>query len=116
MAKKQGEAGLVDDIRDAVLREWPGSWVLKVHGGPYQRSGVPDLLFAVQGHMFGFEVKHQKVRETAEHARSRATVLQLKEIDDLRKAGCTAAVVISVDEVLHEIRNYFSQTTCIEDA
>lgn len=100
MNEPRNEKQLVDRIVKAVKKEYPQSWVLKVHGGGYQRSGIPDILICHKGRLFGFEVKHQKTGETEEHARERATALQLKEIKDIQTAGGIADVVLSVDHVL----------------
>ena len=34
-----------------------GGWVVKVHGGPYQDKGTPDLLACYKGFFFAIEVK-----------------------------------------------------------
>ena len=96
----QGEAQLVSSITRAIHEHYPSAWWLKVHGGGYQRSGIPDLLVCLDGHLLGLEVKHQKPGESAEAARARATPLQLLEIAKLRESGATSQVVLSVAEVL----------------
>lgn len=94
------EANVVEAIRKAIVKAHPWAWVLKTHGGPYQVPGIPDLLVVVDGLMFGFEVKHQRPGESAEHVRGRATTQQLRQIALLRAAGATAAVVLGADECL----------------
>lgn len=98
------ESQLVKAMERAIVREWPTAWVLKVHGGPYQTGGVPDLLVVVDGHPFGFEAKFLRPGETREHALSRVTLRQQHTLDRLAGAGVTSAAVISVDEVLDTIR------------
>lgn len=66
-----------------------GAWFLKVHGGPFQRPFVPDILFCLDGRFGGFEVKQPG---------ERATPGQLREIEAIRRAGGLAAVVTSVAE------------------
>lgn len=34
-----------------------GIWVMKIHGGPYQKSGIPDCLFIKHGEARFIEVK-----------------------------------------------------------
>jgi hypothetical protein len=96
----QPETLLVNKIRAAVKKKYPDSVSFKVHGGPYQTGGVPDLLVFLNGKVAGFEVKKQKLGESEEHARERATLRQRLRIDAFRKAGCRAEVVLSVGEVL----------------
>lgn len=92
------ETGLVNEITKAIKKKYPYSWVMKVHGGPMQVAGIPDLIIIVHGVVVGAEVKHQKLRESEEHARGRATPIQLAQIKKLRDAGATAGVVLSVEE------------------
>jgi len=94
------EAALVKQIQSRIKKEFPTAWVVKVVGNPYQVSGIPDLLVLHEGHLFAFEVKHQKIRESEEHARARASEIQLRTLEKIRKAGGVAAVVLSSEEVL----------------
>lgn len=103
------ETPLVHAIVKAILREYPDAWTFKVHGSPYQRAGVPDLLVCVHGSLFGFEVKHQKPDESEQHARGRATLLQRNEIRDIRQAGGYAAVILSPEEALEAIQEICSR-------
>lgn len=63
-------------------------------------SGIPDVHHIEKGHSFYFEVK----RATTDEARK----LQKYRIKKLRKAGATALVVRSVDDVRSAIKHYFS--------
>lgn len=96
----QPETALVGRIKAAVKRKFPDAMIVKVHGGPYQTAGLPDLLIVIDGRAYGFEVKKQRLGESAEHAYGRATLPQQKRLADLRRAGGVGAVVLSVDEVL----------------
>lgn len=96
----RNESALVNAICKAIEREHPDVWILKVHGGPYQRAGVPDLLLCWEGLFIGMEVKHQKPGETEQGARERATLLQRSEIGKINKAGGLACVVLTPDEAL----------------
>lgn len=98
------ETQVVAAIKRRILKEWPGSWVLKVAGGPYQEPGVPDLLACVQGKFIGLEVKHRKPGESHQHAIGRASVQQREQIRRIWKAGGTAEVVLSPDEAAEVVR------------
>jgi hypothetical protein len=99
----RNESALVGGIWKAIVRAHPDAWLLKVHGGPYQRAGVPDLVLTVAGLFIGLEVKHQKPGESADGARERTTPLQRAEIRKINAAGGWACTVISVDEALTAI-------------
>lgn len=98
------ETQVVAAIKRRILKEWPGSWVLKVAGGPYQEPGVPDLLACVQGQFIGLEVKHQKPGESRAHALGRASVQQREQIRRIWKADGTAEVVLNPDEAVEVVR------------
>lgn len=94
------ESVLVNNIRKAIIARYPSAWVVKVVGTPQQESGIPDLLTLIEGHLFGLEVKARRAGESEESARGRATPLQLAQLDRLRAAGATAAVVLTAGEAL----------------
>lgn len=94
------EQQVVARIWRAVRRQYPTAWLLKVHGGAYQRSGVPDLLVCVDGLLVGIEVKERKPGESVLHARARATPGQLAEIAAINRAGGCAGVVLNPEEAL----------------
>lgn len=70
--------------------EAQGFFVTKIHGGPRQMAGLPDLLAILDGRAYWFEVK-----QPGQHA----TPLQEYVLDKLRAKGCVAAVVCSVADV-----------------
>lgn len=94
------EKTLQKNIERALATEYPGSWIFHPVGGPYQMTGVPDILALVQGRLFGIEVKHQKPGESLEHAKGRASPGQLMQIRRIREAGGYAEVVTSIEEAL----------------
>jgi len=96
---------LVGQIRRAVQRAYPDALVVKLAGGPYQSAGLPDLLVILDGKAYGFEVKKQRQGESEQHARGRATLRQQAVIEQIRRAGGVAAVVLSADEVLALLPN-----------
>lgn len=101
---EQRETKLVKDMVKEVQKRYPAAWVFKVHGNPYQRSGVPDLLICLDGHLFGIEVKAPGRGETDEHARSRTTTKQEIELERLSKAGATTGVAVTVEEMIEIIK------------
>lgn len=100
------ETQLVNLIQESIRRDYPQAWVFNVVGHPYQRSGVPDLLVCLGGRLVGLEVKYQRPAESERHALGRASALQRKEIEGIRRAGGAAHVVTSVEQalaILHEV-------------
>lgn len=110
MGKPTNENGLLQQIVKAVKTKYPNAWVFKVHGGPMQVAGIPDLLIVVQGRIIGAEVKFQRPGESESHARGRATTLQINQINKIRAAGGTADVVLSIDETLALIEQALTQS------
>ena len=66
-----------------------GWYVVKIHGGPYQLSGLPDVLAIKGGHAAWAEFKRPGCEPTR---------IQLHRIRELEAAGCSCAVVRSVGE------------------
>lgn len=79
-------ARIVRHLRD----EYPTAWWFKVHGGPFQRAGVPDLLVCHEGRLHAFEVKVPG---------EKPTMLQRHELQRLEGAGAVAEVVTSWEQV-----------------
>lgn len=96
----QPETLLVGQITRAIKKRFPSAMITKLHGGPYQAAGLPDLVVVIDGRIYGFEVKKQRLGESTEHAYGRATIRQKKRLADLRAAGGVGAVVLSVAETL----------------
>lgn len=105
MARWKNETALVGAIGKAIVKEHPTAFIIKVHGGPMQEPGLPDLLLCIEGHFFGFEVKHQKPGESEEHARERATPLQRIKIQRINAAGGTGRVILTPEEALDVIKH-----------
>lgn len=70
----------------------PSSFTIKVHGGWYQRAGVPDIYHIENEVSYWFEVK-------LPGGAYGATPLQQATLKKLTAAGAIAAVVCSVEEV-----------------
>ena len=104
------EAGLLGQVTRAVAKAYPDAWGFKVVGGPYQAAGVPDLLFCVDGLLFGMELKFKRPGESREHALGRATPAQRSQIDRINRAGGVAAVILSAEEALDLIGSRVAPT------
>jgi hypothetical protein len=72
----------------AWLRE-QSCYVIKIHGGPLQERGLPDIIFCSAGRFGAVEVKVLG---------KRATVLQQYHLDHIIAAGGTAFVAHSLEE------------------
>lgn len=89
MAVRRSEKQIVAAIVKHLVAE--GCFVLKTHGGPLQRAGIPDILaIRDSGTAIWFEVKTDN---------GKATKLQEYTLAQLRAVGCVAEVVRSVEEV-----------------
>lgn len=81
------------DIVKAIMRYLkgiPGCFCWKEHGGMYGTAGIPDIICCYRGRFYGFEVKTET---------GRPTELQKATIRKINRAGGTAAIVRSVDDV-----------------
>lgn len=90
MAKKK-ESGLQRRIRAALEKEVGGFW-FKVHGGPFQVAGIPDLLGCVDGYYVSVEVKVPGSGKTSD--------IQDATIDKIKAAGGIALVATSPSEAV----------------
>lgn len=97
---RQPESILVANIRREVEARYSGCFILKIHGGPMQVTGIPDLLVFHDGRTYALEVKVQRVGESVERARGRVTSVQRKMISNFRKVGIAADCVTSTAEAL----------------
>ena len=83
------EADLITAIKK-YLATVPETLCWKEHGGQYGTAGIPDIIVCHRGHFIALEAKVGK---------NQPTKLQAVTIEQIRKAGGTAAVVRSVDDV-----------------
>lgn len=84
---------LEKDITNKILkylRSLDMCYCFKEHGGAYGTSGIPDIICCYKGRFTAFEVKTDKGKPTA---------LQDINIKNIQKAGGTAAVVRSLEDV-----------------
>jgi len=66
-----------------------GWYVVKIHGGPYQLAGLPDVLAIKGGHAAWAEFKRPGCVPTR---------IQAHRLKELEAAGCSCAVVCSAGE------------------
>ena len=83
------EAILILKIRK-YLTTVPECFFWKEHGGQYGTAGIPDIIVCLKGRFVAFEAKVGK---------NKPTKLQAATIEAIKRAGGTAAVVYSVDDV-----------------
>ena len=72
------------------LATLPDCFFWKEHGGQYGTAGIPDLIVCYKGRFLGLEAKVGS---------NRPTKLQEHTIEQIQKAGGTAVVVRSIDDV-----------------
>ena len=83
------EADLITTIKK-YLATLPETFAWKEHGGQYGTAGIPDIIVCHRGHFIALEAKVGK---------NQPTKLQNVTIEQIRKAGGTAAVVRSIEDV-----------------
>ena len=92
---KMKESQLIQNIRK-YLATLPECFFWKEHGGQYGTAGIPDIIVCYKGRFIALEAKV---------GRNQPTRLQAATIDQIRRAGGTACVVRSVDEVKEIMNN-----------
>ena len=83
------EADLITTIKK-YLATLPETFAWKEHAGQYGTAGIPDIIVCHRGRFIALEAKVGK---------NQPTKLQAVTIEQIRKAGGTAAVVRSVADV-----------------
>lgn len=92
------ESRLQRKIRKELEKEVGGWWV-KIHGGPFQAAGIPDLIGCVEGLFFALEVK------TPEDTRG-ASEIQKATMKKIRHKGKgVTCVVESPEEAIEVVRS-----------
>jgi penicillin-binding protein-related factor A (putative recombinase) len=74
------------------LRNRGGFWA-KIHGGPFQTSGLPDIIGCYRGFFIAFEAKRAGEKP-------KVTSLQLYTLNQIKAAGGRTTVIQSVEEVV----------------
>ena len=88
-------------VSTSIMKEWKrrGAWCMKVHGGPMQLTGVPDIAGVVEGQAIYCETKMPG---------NKPTLVQWKRIRDLRRAGALVCVAYSVSDAVQMIEHALS--------
>lgn len=71
--------------------EADGGWWFNVHGGPYQKAGVPDILGCYNGIFIAIEVKCPG---------NEPTTLQSKTMQEIKESGGHVGVAYNVQDAL----------------
>lgn len=87
------------DIVAAIVRsaKRQGWWTMKVHGGPYQPAGIPDLMLVKDGRVIWFEVKQPGKKPTPIQVR------RMAEIEE--QSGARCYVVTSREQADEHLRD-----------
>jgi hypothetical protein len=76
----------------------PNTWHLKIHGGPYQRAGIPDLVIAHEGDVIFMEIKRRD---------GDLSPLQIHEAKKIRHAGIPVYCIRSIEEAREVLLSSF---------
>ena len=96
MPQKVLESSIVGAIFK-YLKPLPRSFWFKVHGGWFQRAGLPDIVGVFRGRFVAFEVKRPGNGPTA---------LQTYTLEQLKAAGAVAGIVYSVEDAQVILRHH----------
>lgn len=90
------EADLVRKILKALRKEHPKDTWWKIHVGPFQERGIPDIIGCHHGRFIGFEVKLPGKEK-------KLTMYQTRQLHLINEAGGYATTVTSVKEALDKL-------------
>ena len=90
------EGTLVRRILKALREKYPNNVWYKIHTGPYQERGVPDILGSHGGYFIALEVKLPGKENTV-------TKYQKYQIKRIRNSGGYACVVTTVKEARESV-------------
>lgn len=88
MTERKLQADVIACLKLLAKRGEP-IWWLKIHGGPMQRAGIPDIVVVYRGRHYWIELKAPGETPTA---------LQEHTMRRIVQAGGKAAVATTVDE------------------
>jgi hypothetical protein len=92
---KKPETLLRRAVEEALREAFPGGLFIKIHGGPFQARGIPDLLCCVDGRFAGIELKRGPRDLTA---------YQQVMLRKIREAGGIAFLARSVEEAINGLK------------
>lgn len=101
------ETRLTNKIRKRLRIEYPDDVWWKIHGGPSQESGIPDLIGCHRGRFIALEVKVD--------LRSKASPKQRYQLERVTRALGYSAVVKSPMDALEVIRTIDSELDSLGD-
>lgn len=79
------EAYYQKKVIDGLKKQFPDAYIAKIAQGMYSQGGIPDVMFIMRGHYFGFEIKRPVFGKISK--------LQEVTMARIRRSGGTAAVV-----------------------
>ncbi|MFA5543407.1 MAG: VRR-NUC domain-containing protein [Bacilli bacterium] len=92
------ESRIVKNIIKHIKKNFPGSFFIKTHGGPFQVKGLPDIMGCYKGVFIGLEVKVPGRENTV-------TDFQIYRINQINTAGGFATVVTSVGQAIDFVKS-----------
>lgn len=92
-------------IMEALKKEYPDAYIVKVSQGAYSIGGIPDIMCIVLGRYFGFEVKRPVFGEVSS--------LQELAVRKINASGGTAAIVTYPEEAVSVLKWKFGEGNVI---
>lgn len=93
------ETKITTEIIRALKETFPDAFVCKIHGGGYQRAGLPDVYMMLRGKCLWIEVKRPGADTTA---------LQKRTLELLSACGAYCATAISPECAVDVVRDVIS--------
>lgn len=83
------ETNLVGHMMDWLVAG--GGWWVKIHGSPFQRAGIPDIIGCYKGRFTAIEAKIEG---------NSPTLIQQEVMKLLKQAGARVGVAYTVEEAI----------------
>lgn len=87
---KKPETIFVEKLKDRLIAE--GGWWVKIHGGPFQQAGIPDIIGCYKGRFIGIEAKMQGNGPSG---------IQRLVLDQLTAAGAYCGLAYSIQQAIN---------------
>ena len=94
------EKRITKKMKELLKQRFGGFW-FKVHGGPFQAAGIPDLIGCAEGCFIAIEVKRPERMD-------QVSTLQAVTLDQISRSGGLAFVACDPEEAVKRVAEYLS--------
>jgi hypothetical protein len=97
---EQKESTITNNAIKQLRKAFPDAFVMKIHGGGYQRAGIPDLHVSIRGRSVWIEMKRPGADTTA---------LQKSRLEELAKTGAFCGTAESPERAIEIVNQILTE-------